>query len=354
MDKSLIEKIIIAGTYAPSGDNSQPWRFEVEGNNISLFKQPKPQLDHPRFNFKERGTYLALGAVLENMRIAALSQGFQANLTYGTSDNPDEPVAIMKLQQSHDASNTLSPFVAARCTNRKLYSNKVLTTQQKNTIESVEKEKSVMVSYIYDEKKIKKIANILSIADRVALEDHEIHDTFFSHLTWTKREEEDKHSGLYLETTELPKFIKFIFRFIKHWKIQQIVNALGFSRIAGFANAKTYEASACIALFSVSQLNREDMLDAGMAMENLWIKATSCGLAAHPVTGLLYLGMRIAETNESGLNKRHEEIIRNAYDILKEETGIKNETPVMLLRIGVSADPTARCTRLPPVVRYLQ
>jgi len=39
--KEVIKKIIEAGIMAPSGENCQPWRFEVRGNKISIFNIPE-------------------------------------------------------------------------------------------------------------------------------------------------------------------------------------------------------------------------------------------------------------------------------------------------------------------------
>ena len=36
-----IKKIIEAAVQAPSGENCQPWRFEILNNNIKLFNVPE-------------------------------------------------------------------------------------------------------------------------------------------------------------------------------------------------------------------------------------------------------------------------------------------------------------------------
>lgn len=69
ISREVIQKILEAGAQAPSGSNSQPWRFEVAGGTISIIMLPEK--DHPILNFRNRGTLLAHRALIENIVIAA-------------------------------------------------------------------------------------------------------------------------------------------------------------------------------------------------------------------------------------------------------------------------------------------
>ncbi|MDP3028969.1 MAG: nitroreductase family protein, partial [Deltaproteobacteria bacterium] len=66
--KDIIFKIVEAGTWAPSGDNCQPWRFTWNGQKLLLFNVL--ERDTSIYNSRQRASLIAHGAVLENMDIA--------------------------------------------------------------------------------------------------------------------------------------------------------------------------------------------------------------------------------------------------------------------------------------------
>lgn len=69
---SFFQRLVRAGSLAPSGDNLQPWSFTTENN--SLLVGHDPDRDHALFNVRDLASYIALGAVLENIAIAATKE----------------------------------------------------------------------------------------------------------------------------------------------------------------------------------------------------------------------------------------------------------------------------------------
>ena len=73
--KLVVRQILAMGVQAPSGGNSQPWRFELAGNTVDVYMMP--ERDHEILNFKNRGTLLAHGMLIETIAIAARYFGFE-------------------------------------------------------------------------------------------------------------------------------------------------------------------------------------------------------------------------------------------------------------------------------------
>ena len=63
-----IKKILEAAVHAPSGENCQPWRFEIRGDEIGVFNLPKK--DQSLYNEGQMASYVAHGALIENILIA--------------------------------------------------------------------------------------------------------------------------------------------------------------------------------------------------------------------------------------------------------------------------------------------
>ena len=94
----LIFDIIRAATAAPSGDNSQPWRFVFFPPETIEFHLISDR-DNPLLNVDESGTLIALGAAVENAAIMARSLGYIPDITWCAEGTC---VATMKLVKSRE------------------------------------------------------------------------------------------------------------------------------------------------------------------------------------------------------------------------------------------------------------
>ena len=131
--REVIKKILNTAVWAPSGDNSQPWRFEVRDRIIDVFCLPEK--DNPIFNYRNRGTYLANGALIENIVIAASHEGYATEVKiFPDSANPKH-IAQIELTSSDPKAEPLYNYILKRASNRKFYQkNKTLSLEQKNTL----------------------------------------------------------------------------------------------------------------------------------------------------------------------------------------------------------------------------
>ena len=75
-DSSLLQDILQRARWAPSGDNTQPWRFElVDAAHLAV--HGFDTRDHVLYDFDGRASQLAHGALLETIRLAASCHGMR-------------------------------------------------------------------------------------------------------------------------------------------------------------------------------------------------------------------------------------------------------------------------------------
>ncbi len=79
------ERILTAGNSAPSGENCQPWHFVVRGASIEVHLLP--ERDQSAYAWGQRASYLANGAAIENMVIAASAEGYRVIVNYFPTPN---------------------------------------------------------------------------------------------------------------------------------------------------------------------------------------------------------------------------------------------------------------------------
>ena len=347
-----IHVVLEQAVTAPSGDNSQPWWFHLNGNVLEV--NMIPDKDNPILNFRLSGSYIALGALIENISILSTEEKLGTKISLLPEKN--SPYLIARISFTEDENieqDELAPFVTKRATNRKPYHKKVLPKEFIDDILSSmnEREGGSIVVLSTDIAVIKATAIASSTMERVALETEAIHKLFFGNIVWSEEEEIARGMGLPIKTTELPPPIQLLFRWIKKWENTKLLNRIGLSKMASAANAQTYATTPVVGVILAKAFEPEAYVEAGRLFERVWIKATRYGLAFQPVTGILFLAQRVFAKETEMLNPQHLPLIESAYNTIKKQFNINEEVPALYFRIGYADKPSANTRRRPPEFR---
>ncbi len=179
------------------------------------------------------------------------------------------------------------------------------------------------------------------------LGNHELHDFFFSHISWTKEEDQQKKVGFYIETLELPPPAKAMFKLFRNWGTMRFFNALGFNKVVGKQNAATYASASAIGVYAIDSKDPLDFLKAGRTIERLWLTATSLGLDLQPMTGVLYFKLKIAGGEGDVFTKAEREQIEAGYNEIVKLTNTTGKTLAFMFRIGHGKPASAQAVRFP-------
>jgi len=129
-DAPEIEKILDLARWAPSGDNSQPWRFEIlDGDTLRIHL--RAQTDEDLYDYNDgQPTLLSGGMLLETMRIAASAYGRLLTWTLEESDGLDHRIAVSMVRSSVSADPLLAA-VKSRSVDRGAYRRHRLSDEDK-------------------------------------------------------------------------------------------------------------------------------------------------------------------------------------------------------------------------------
>src|SRR3989344_5798328 len=152
---------------APSSHNSQPWRFVVGNDGISIFTEYKRALPHSDKN--NRQLFISLGCALENLLIAADYYGFEASYEYEKTNN-EIKVFLKRTRKPVGGRNHLIFSIPKRHTNRGKYSQIV---PDKTILEKLQSHSNSNIQILFTTEKetIKKIAEIVVEALVTAMDD---------------------------------------------------------------------------------------------------------------------------------------------------------------------------------------
>ena len=346
------EKIIGYGIYAPSGDNSQPWRFEAHESTGEIHLYNIPGKDNPVLNVGQRGSYIAHGALIENMLIAASHLGFKADLQIFPKGLADL-TAIIKFSEAEPKNDQLFPYIQERTTNRRPYKNIPLTEAEKEVLTAACLSFSdCELKLIEGQENLKMTSKAMSVAEKVFLETKELHKLLFHSVFFDPERNKKGESGLYIKTLELPLPAQLIFKIINQWPIMKFFNLFGFSRLISKINASIYAASASHGAI-IAEDRDENFINAGRAFQRVWLEASRLGLALQPVTGVIFLAQRLEKMPDSLLSEENTELVRQAAQKIAFIFGLRgNQVAAMTFRIGRADSPSARSKRQAPKIDF--
>jgi nitroreductase len=347
-----IREILSYAVWAPSGDNSQPWKFKLKGSLLEVYNLPDKDL--PFFNFEQRGSLAAHGALLENIKIA--SGHFGLNLEIKTFPESAEPnlIARVEFTQTEKNEHPLFGVIKERHTNRKAYKKIPLTPEQRESILSVQKDfPNCKIILAEDEEQRRMIGKASAEMERIVLNDEKLHGPFFSHVVWTEEEERRVKTGLYAKSMELPGPKGLIFKLASKWSRMKYLAKLGLPNLIAADNSKAYAASAAFVAIVFPTNTPRDFFETGRVMQNIWLRATSLGLSAHPVSGILFLMQRVFAGKTEGLTEEQIQKIKDAYRQIKDAYKLDQGYITFILRVGKSNPPSGRCSRLDPVIESI-
>lgn len=353
ISKNIIEKILHLGCMAPSGGNSQPWKFEVENNNIKVIALPEK--DHPILNVEHRGTLIAHGALIENIRIAASNFNIETHVKLFPYGKESETIADIELKKNDSlVSDEYYSEIERRTTNRKSYHNKPIDDRLISEFKKLSLQFSNLhITFLSNNEQIKSIAKNLSIGDRIMFENKTLSKLFFKELVWNKQDEKMKGGGLLVDTLEIKPPQRLILRLINYKPFMYLALKVGLPKIIAKENENTYSSSPLMCVISTKNDDKLSFIEVGKYIEKLWLMATKEKLSCQIISGLFFFKQGIDTSSHSIFSKKEVGDIENAYSSINKIVGNSDNSIITaVLRIGYTDEPSSRSYKPEPIIDW--
>ncbi len=347
---SPLEAVLELSRWAPSGDNTQPWRFEIINPThviVHGFDTRKDCL----YDFQGRASQIALGALLQNMELAASSQGWGARFTLKPESTETATRVDVQFQPAETGSvHPLVPFIRERSVQRRPFSTQPLTENEKTAL-SESLGPDYTVCWIEGTSKRLRMARLMSRAGHLRLTIPEAYQVHKNVIEWKARHSEDKvpDQAIGLDPLTL-KLMRWVMR---SWQRVHFFNTWLGGTWTPRLELDILPAWFCGAHFILQARTPpktiQDYLDAGRALQRFWLTATRLALQLQPEMAPLifhqYAVNKVAPSRTPGtLNA-----VQAISDALSREAGGQSamQHAVFMGRIGHSFPPAARSLRLP-------
>lgn len=348
LPQEMLGRILEKAVMAPSGDNSQPWRFQIRDTTIRILNVPEK--DTSPFNHAQASNYLALGAAIENLRIAATEEGYRASVRLFPDSADETAVADIALEADAGGRDELAPYLEKRASNRRKYEGRMISEGDLQELQTAAATFGARAMFVTDKPHVATVARLVSAGEKIALENEDIHRFLFEHVTWSEEDERRRH-GFYIKTFEFAPPQAAAFKLFRNWKILKALHPLGIADFIAKDMESVYRSSAAFGALIMPDRSRDTLVKAGRALERLWLTATKLGLSMQATTSVHLLALPLDDGATAGLSEAHQELVRERYPLLKEAFGAaSNEWILFAFRIGYAAAPSGRTTRAAPSI----
>ncbi len=135
-------RILDLARWAPSGDNAQPWKFEIVAEDKVLVRIHTDGEERNIYDYANgQPTLISAGLLLETIRIAASSFGRAMRWSYlGSNDaeggGSQHTIEVMLPKNADVSEDPLCPYIAIRSVDRRAYRSRRLTESEKGELEA--------------------------------------------------------------------------------------------------------------------------------------------------------------------------------------------------------------------------
>ncbi len=342
-----IERILDLARWAPSGDNTQPWRFEILDEHHFVIHAHDTR-DWCVYDLDGRASQIAVGALLETIAIAATGEGMVARFRLQPDAPETAPVIDVELRESEGVSESpLLPYVRVRTVQRRPFQTRPLTREQKRIMEAAVGE-DFHLHWVESGKARWQMARLLAENAKIRFSIPEAYEVHRRIVEWdaqfSRDRIPDKAVGLDAGTLKLMKWV------MESWRRVQLMNRWFAGTLAPRIQLDLipgYRCAAHILLVADKPPQVvEDYFAAGRAMQRLWLTAASLGLQFQPeMTPLIFMSYVRARKSFTVSRKALEQAKGLAVR-LQRMVGVGTAERAMFMgRIGVGKMPSARSLR---------
>ena len=295
------EFLVAQAVKAPSGHNTQPWRFRQNGSVVEIH----PDFDRrlPVVDPDDRELFVSLGCAVENLCLAAQTKGYKSAVSVG-----DKGVITVSLAE--EAGVKPSPLfnqIDARQTNRSVYTGEEIALDSLRKLQSVCSEKGISVHYYARQtKQFNDIEQYVLRGNTNQMQNEAFKAELKSWMRFNKKHQDQTLDGLSYAVFGAPN--------VPRWMAEPIMSMAINAKAQNKADREKIASASHLVLFTTRENSRREWVSLGRTLQRFLLTTTELGVA------------------HAYLNQPNEEA-----EIASEMTrtlGLDGEYPTILLRIG--------------------
>ncbi len=348
---AALQQIAEAASLAPSGGNSQPWRF--------LYKNDRFYIYHDAFHsyslldYNNLGSCIAFGAMLENIRLRSATLGLAVREDVFPLNQEDRLVAVLSFKNEpvHNTLLHLAPVIGTRLTNRSVTERKsVAPADVEARMAMAETIDGASLKIFDTEDALQQFAELLTNTERLRFLHPQGHyDTFVKELRFGPEEVETTADGLDVATLNMKESDIAALSIARDPSAISFLHGLhkgsGFKKISR-QNVLTASAIGVIVMNGHDQAH---FLDGGRALERVWLEANYRNISFQPVAQVIFMTELLMANRGTDFNAYEHHQLQEIHDSFLQLISLEpGRFPVFVFRLYHHAgQPAIRSLRRP-------
>ncbi|MDN5215922.1 nitroreductase family protein [Fulvivirgaceae bacterium BMA12] len=302
--QDFIEKLIEYAAKAPSGHNTQPWKFAYYKNIVKIFPDYSRSL--PVVDEDNHALFISLGCAVENLIVAAGHFGYLAKVDYFPSYENNECIRVKLEEGTIDPDNRLFEAIDKRQSTRSQYNGRNIPAEDVSALLSTLHYEGVKSLIFNKKQEIIPLIEFVRQGSSKQFSNKTFKNELLSWVRFNAKAAEATCDGLRSATMGSPA--------VPSWLGKLIITLLTPSGEAKRAE-KLIKSAAALMIFIAEADDKRNWINLGRTFERVALTATALGI------------------KHSHLNMPCEEVeIRNK---LARYLGLSNkQQPLLLIRLG--------------------
>lgn len=347
MSRDTLKHILDLARWAPSGDNTQPWRFEIVDEHLIRVHGTDTR-DHILYDYDGHPSHIAHGALLETIRIAASGFGLTAHWTISSDGDDRSPTYDVSLMPSPAmVRDPLFACIETRTVQRRPMQTTPLTDKQRQAlIDAAGDGFRVQLFESWGDRV--KVAGLLWNSAKIRLTCPEAYPVHRDVIEWRARYSKDRIPeqavGVDPATARLMEWV------MQSWGRVAFFNRYLLGTVAPRIQLDFLPAICCAAHLLVrprrppAQLT--DWVQLGIAVQRIWLTATHLGLHLQPqMTPVIFRWYARAGRHFSNEPALFEQALKLSGDFEHIANAAPTDNFGFFARVGVSQVPQSRSIR---------
>jgi hypothetical protein len=260
-----LKEIVRCATLAPSGHNTQPWRFRIDGRAIAIL--PDLSRRTPVVDPDDHHLYVSLGCAAENLLLAARAFGLPGTMEF----RPDaDGVVSVAMERAKPEESALFRAIPDRQCTRADYDGKALHPDELRLLEAAGSGDGVSVLLLTERASIERVLDHVVQGNTTQVRDPAFVDELERWIRFGDGEAVRSADGLTARSTGNPP--------APRWLGRLMFRALFRAKPENDKCARQIRSSAGIAVFVSDVDDRAHWVEAGRCYQRFALQATALGI----------------------------------------------------------------------------
>lgn len=286
---------------APSGHNTQPWKFHITDSTITVL--PNLDVALPVVDRNNRELFISLGCAIENLCIAASYFGYTTHII----ECSIKAIILELTKNDLTIEDSLFHQIEKRQTNRNIYNGNKISDGILQQLQSIPKENGIQFYFTeINTPFANTITQYIMKGNEIQMADIAFKNELLSWMRFNKKQVEATHNGLSYLVFGNPPLPRILAR--------PIVSLFLKPNAQNKSDRKKIDSSSHFVVCTTKQDTIEEWINLGRTLQRFLLKVTEIGIS-------------YAFLNQPC------EVAALAFD-LREKLPVNKEHPTLIMRIG--------------------